>query len=113
MSTAYDTNDGCVAMWIETNQKPFIYVVDDDTASHGLLEGLFNNEEFDCKTYTMGRAFLAAPKEDRPSCAVVDVRLPDINGLDLLAHLRSIGVLLPVVIISGYGDVPKFVRGHE
>jgi FixJ family two-component response regulator len=77
------------------------------------LEGLFDSVGLDAYTYATARDFLAAGLADRPSCIVIDIRLPDMNGLDFQAQLADIGVRLPVVMMTGYGDIPMSVRAMK
>ena len=96
-----------------TNEKPLVHVVDDDASMRGALEGLFDSVGLQTKTYATARAFLSASLLDRPSCVVLDVRLPDMNGLEFQNRLVQIGVGIPVVMMTGYGDIPMSVHAMK
>jgi FixJ family two-component response regulator len=87
--------------------------VDDDASMRGALEGLFNSVGIATRTYAAAGEFLAAPAIDRPGCIVIDIRLPDMNGLDFQVQLTEMGVRLPVVMMSGHGDIPMSVRAMK
>jgi FixJ family two-component response regulator len=63
--------------------------------------------------YAAARDFLATSVVDNPGCVVIDIRLPDMNGLDFQAKLIEIGIRLPVVLMTGYGDIPMSVRAMK
>ncbi|WP_246693693.1 response regulator, partial [Mesorhizobium sp. M2E.F.Ca.ET.166.01.1.1] len=65
------------------------------------------------RTYSAAQDFLAAAIPDCPGCLIVDIRLPDMNGLDFQAQLSKLGVQLPVVMMTGYGDIPMSVRAMK
>jgi FixJ family two-component response regulator len=74
---------------------------------------LFESVGLNSQTYAAAGDFLAAGISDRPGCIVIDVRLPDMNGLEFQAQLSRTGVLLPVVMMTGYGDIPMSVRAMK
>jgi FixJ family two-component response regulator len=96
-----------------TSERAVVHVVDDDASMRDALEGLFESVGLDTRTYAAAGEFLAAGLVDKPGCIVIDVRLPDINGLDFHAQLIQLGVRLPVVVISGYGNIPMSVRAMK
>jgi FixJ family two-component response regulator len=100
-------------MLSQINEKAIVHVVDDDASMRGALEGLFDSVGLDAHTYATARDFLAAGPADKPGCIVIDIRLPDMNGLDFQAQLVDIGVRLPVVMMTGYGDIPMSVRAMK
>jgi len=88
-----------------------VYVVDDDQAVRDSLCWLVESVGLHVKTYTSGQAFLLECQETPPvGCLIVDVRLPGISGLELQDRLRSLGIYLPTIVITGHGDVPVAVR---
>ena len=87
--------------------------IDDDASMRGALEGLFDSVGLDTCSYAAAGEFLAARLVDKPGFIVIDVRLPDINGLDFHRRLIELGVRLPVVVITGYGDIPMSVRAMK
>lgn len=90
--------------------KAIVHVVDDDASMRGALESLFESVGLGTQTYGAAGDFLAASLADMPGCIVIDVRLPDMNGLDFQVKLTQLGVRLPVVMMTGYGDIPTSVR---
>lgn len=96
-----------------TSEQAIVHVVDDDASLREALEGLFNSVGLDSQTYGAARDFLNANVADKPGCIVVDVRLPDMNGLEFQAQLIEIGIRLPVVMMTGYGDIPMSVRAMK
>jgi FixJ family two-component response regulator len=100
-------------MLSETSERAIVHVVDDDASIRGALEGLFNSVGLDTQTYAAAGEFLAAPAVDNPGCIVIDIRLPDMNGLDFQVQLTQMGVRLPVVMMTGHGDIPMSVRAMK
>jgi FixJ family two-component response regulator len=100
-------------MPLQTSDKAVVHVVDDDASMRGALESLFETVGLGTQTYATARDFLAASLVDKPGCIVIDVRLPDMNGLEFQAQLTQMGVRLPVVIMTGHGDIPMSVRAMK
>lgn len=73
------------------------------------LENLFDTVGLESKTYAAARDFLARSPADRRGCVIIDIGLPDMNGMEFQDELRRIGVQLPVVMMTGYGDIPMSV----
>jgi FixJ family two-component response regulator len=96
-----------------TNEKPLVHVVDDDAFMRGALEGLFDSVGLQTRTYATAKDFLSASPSDRPGCVVLDVRLPDMNGLEFQTRLIQIGVGIPVVMMTGFGDIPMSVHAMK
>ena len=92
---------------------PLVYVVDDDASMRGALEGLFESVGLQSQTYATAQDFLSADLTDRPSCVVLDVRLPDMNGLEFQNRLIQMGVGIPVVVMTGHGDIPMSVHAMK
>jgi FixJ family two-component response regulator len=90
-----------------------VHVVDDDAEMRRALTELFETVGFATKTYGTARDFLGSEVTDAPGCIVIDVRLPDMNGLEFQAQLADAGVPLPVVMMTGYGDIPMSVRAMK
>jgi len=104
---------GTPAMPCETEDRAVVHVVDDDASMRGAMEDLFDTVGLETQTYGAARDFLAAPLPNRPGCIVIDIRLPDMNGLEFQEHLTRTGVRLPVVMITGYGDISMSVRAMK
>jgi FixJ family two-component response regulator len=90
-----------------------VHVVDDDASQRSSLDRLFRSVGLACRTYDSARAFLGAEREDRPGCIVADVRLPGMSGLDFQAHLATEGMGLPIILMTGHGDIPMSVRAMK
>jgi FixJ family two-component response regulator len=96
-----------------TSDSAIVHVVDDDASMRDALEGLFDSIGLETETHASARDFLATSSADRPGCIVIDIRLPDMNGLDFQAQLTEMGVRLPVVMMTGHGDIPMSVRAMK
>jgi FixJ family two-component response regulator len=112
-SSAIYLPEGSGAMLLQSGQKAVVHVVDDDASMRGALQDLFHSIGLDTRTYATARDFVATAVSDAPGCLVIDIRLPDINGLDFQVQLTQAGVRLPVVIMTGYGDIPMSVRAMK
>ena len=100
-------------MPFETNNRAVVHVVDDDPSLRGALESLFESVGLETRTYGAARDFLDARFADGPGCIVIDIRLPDMSGLEFQAQLTRMGVRLPVIMMTGYGDIPMTVRAMK
>jgi FixJ family two-component response regulator len=100
-------------MRASTNDKPLVHVVDDDASLRGALELLFDSVGLQTQTYATAEDFLKAKLSERPGCIVLDVRLPDMNGLEFQGRLAQTGVGMPVVMMTGYGDIPMSVHAMK
>ncbi|HUA52507.1 MAG TPA: response regulator transcription factor [Candidatus Sulfotelmatobacter sp.] len=100
-------------MPLEPSERAVVHVVDDDASMRAALEELFDSVGLETQTYATARDFMAANLADRPGCIIIDVRLPDMNGLDFQAQLAQLGVRLPVVMMTGHGNIPMSVRAMK
>ena len=100
-------------MPLQSDQRAIVHVVDDDASLRGALQELFQSIGLETRTYATARDFLATPVVDAPGCLVIDIRLPDKNGLDFQVQLTEMGVRLPVVMMTGFGDIPMSVRAMK
>lgn len=89
---------------------PTVFIVDDDPGLCRALAYLLESVHLPCETYASAQQFLRAYDPRRPGCLVLDVRMPDMSGLDFQADLAARGYTIPVIIITGYADVPTAVR---
>ena len=88
-----------------------VYVVDDDTCARDGVADLIRSAGLMARTFASGEEFLtAARREPRPSCLVLDVNLPGVSGLDVQEELAKSDVRVPIIFVTGYGDVPTTVR---
>jgi FixJ family two-component response regulator len=94
-------------------ETPVIHIVDDDESMREVLASLLRSVAFSARAYPSVDAFLNAPRVDAPGCLILDVRLPGMSGLDFQSRLTEVGIDLPVVLMTGYGDVPMSVRGMK
>lgn len=93
--------------------EPVVHVVDDDEAARESLAFLLDSAGMPNRTYASAELFLSALSEIRSGCVVTDVRMPGMSGLDLLGHLVQSRSTLPVIIITGHGDVPLAVEAMK
>jgi FixJ family two-component response regulator len=95
-----------------THPTPIVFVVDDDISVREALEALIQFEGWQAETFASAEAFLSSPRVIVPSCLVLDVSLPDLNGLDLQKRLADRSEM-PIIFITGYGDVPMTVQAMK
>ncbi|MBT2134193.1 response regulator transcription factor [Croceibacterium sp. LX-88] len=93
--------------------RQVVHVVDDDAGMRASLENLFRSVGYHTRSYASVDEFLAADAEADPGCLVLDVRLPGTSGLDFQDQLREQDSLLPVVLMTGHGDIPMSVRAMK
>ncbi len=93
--------------------KPTIFVVDDDSDVRGALRWLIESVGLNVKIYSNGRDFLHTYEGERPACLVLDIRMPNMSGLDLQGALVAKGIDIPVIIVTGHGDVQTAVRAMK
>ena len=92
---------------------PIVFVVDDDVSVRESLESLIRCEGWQPNTFASAQEFLACPRVPVPSCLVLDVSLPGLNGLDLQKRVASERTDMPIIFITGYGDVPMTVQAMK
>ena len=93
--------------------KAIVFVVDDDVSMREALESLVRSAGFSVETFASAQDFLARRRADGPSCLVLDVRLPGVSGLDLQKRIVEANREIPIVFITGHGDVPTSVRAMK
>lgn len=86
------------------------YVVDDDESIRVLWQWLMQSRGIEVRTFDSAAGFIAAYRDEGPACLVLDLHLPDMNGLELQQHLRTHAVEIPIVFVTGHGDVPTAVN---
>ncbi len=94
-------------------QTPIVFVVDDDVSVRESLELMIRHAGWQPHTFESAQAFLAHPRPLVPSCLVLDVSLPDLNGLDVQKRLAGDRADMPIIFITGYGDVPMTVKAMK
>ena len=92
---------------------PIVFIVDDDVSVRSALESLIESAGWVAETFASAQEFLRRPRVAAPSCLVLDVSLPDINGLELQRRVATDRTDMPIIFISGYGDVPMTVRAMK
>ncbi|TEU06769.1 MAG: response regulator transcription factor [Candidatus Aminicenantes bacterium] len=92
---------------------PIIYVVDDDASVRKSLERLITSMDFHVEIFTSAQEFLRFDRPDRPCCLVLDIRMPGISGLDLQEELTVANYTIPIIFITGHGDIPMSVRAMK
>jgi len=96
-----------------SRDAPIVFVVDDDVSVRESLEALIRCEGWEPETFASAQEFLARPRVRVPSCLVLDVSLPDLNGLDLQNRIAADRTDMPIIFITGHGDVPMTVRAMK
>lgn len=96
----------------QTRPVETVFIVDDDVSVRESLDSLIRTEGWHAETFATAEAFLSRPRVDAPSCLVLDVGLPDLNGLDLQKRLSD-RIDMPIIFITGYGDVPMTVQAMK
>ncbi len=92
---------------------PVVFVVDDDVSVRESLEALIRQAGWQPQTFASAREFLIHPLSLTPSCLVLDVSLPDLNGLELQGRIAAGRIDMPIIFITGYGDVPMTVQAMK
>jgi len=92
------------------NREPIIYIVDDDISVCRALSLLLKSHGFKVETFARAADFLAFKRLELPSCLVLDIQLPDINGLTLQEIMTRQGIMIPIIFITGHGDIPMSVK---
>ena len=93
--------------------QPIVFVVDDDVSVREALAGLFRSAGWTAEVFASAREFLARPPAAAPSCLVLDLQLPDLSGLDLQRQMAERRSDMPIVFISGHGDIPTSVKAMK
>ena len=93
--------------------NPIVFVVDDDVSVRESLELMISSAGWQPETFSSAREFLSRPRVHAPSCLILDVNLPDLNGLDLQTRVAGERIDMPIIFITGYGDVPMTVRAMK
>src|ERR1700732_3560771 len=96
-----------------SHATPIVFVVDDDVSVRESLESLIRCAGWQPETFASAQEFLSRPRVLAPSCLVLDVTLPDLNGLDLQQRIAVDRIDMPIIFITGYGDVPMTVQAMK
>jgi len=90
-----------------------VHIIDDDASLREALDSLFRSTGLSTRLHESSAAFMDADVVDAPSCIVLDVRLPGMSGLDFQQRLSELGILTPVILMTGHGDIPMSVRAMK
>ena len=93
-----------------SEEQPVVFVVDDDPSVRAALAGLLRSVGLEVLSFGSTQEFLQSKRRDAPGCLVLDVRLPGRSGLDFQRELAESGIQIPIVFITGHGDIPMSVR---
>jgi FixJ family two-component response regulator len=89
------------------------YIIDDDPMLRNALQTLLRSVSLESENYSSCTEFLKAPKPDLPGCMLLDVRLPGMSGLEFQSQLTQLGIEIPVIFMTGYGDIPMSVQAMK
>lgn len=92
---------------------PIVFVIDDDRMIREGLQSLIRSVGLRVETFASAQDFLIAKRQDAPACLVLDVRMPGLSGLDLQLKLSDANVQIPIIFITGHGDIPMSVRAMK
>jgi FixJ family two-component response regulator len=92
---------------------PIVFVIDDDRMIREGLQSLIRSVGLRVETFASAQDFLIAKRQDAPACLVLDVRMPGLSGLDLQLKLNDANVHIPIIFITGHGDIPMSVRAMK
>src|SRR5258708_158494 len=92
---------------------PIVFVIDDDAGVRASIQGLLKSVGLRSESFGTTQEFLRSKRPDGPSCLVLDVRLPGVNGLDFQRELADAGVQIPIIFITGHADIPMTVKAMK
>ena len=92
---------------------PIIFVIDDDVHVRAAIQGLLKSVGLQSESFGTTQEFLRSKRPDGPSCLVLDVRLPGMNGLEFQRELADKGLLIPIIFVTGHGDIPMTVKAMK
>jgi FixJ family two-component response regulator len=96
-----------------TNPDPIVFIVDDDVSVRRSTERLIQAAGLKVQTFTTAKEFLKNARFEGPACLVLDVRMPGLSGMDLQRELAQSGIQIPIIFITGHGDIPMSVRAMK
>jgi FixJ family two-component response regulator len=92
---------------------PTVFIIDDDTDVRASIQDLLESVGMHSESYGTAEEFLRSKRQDGPSCLVLDVKLPGVNGLDFQRWLADSGVHIPIIFLTGHGDIPMTVKAMK
>jgi len=96
-----------------TEEKAAVYVVDDDPSVRKALQRLLRSADYDAKTFASAPEFLDFTCPDIPGCLILDIKMPELSGLELQERISEKGISLPIIFITGHGTVPASVKAFK
>lgn len=93
--------------------KPIVHIVDDDKSVRKSLDRLLRSAGLEVQTYASAQDFLFSNHPDCPGCLVLDINMPGLNGLELQETLAAVQSFIPIIFVTGYGDIPSSVRAMK
>jgi FixJ family two-component response regulator len=93
--------------------SPTVFVIDDDADVRAAIQGMLKSVGLRSQSFGTAQEFLRSKQPDGPTCLVLDVRLPGVNGLDFQRELADAGIPIPIIFITGHGDIPMTVRAMK
>jgi len=96
-----------------TERDAIVFVVDDDPSVREGLQGLIQTAELRVQTFASAEEFLSSRRPDTPACLVLDIELPGLSGLDLQYKLAQVGIQLPIIFLTGHGDIARSVQAMK
>ncbi len=92
---------------------PTVFVVDDDAGVRASIQGLLKSVKLRCESFGSAEEFLRSKRSDGPSCLVLDVSLPGVNGLDFQRQLADASIQIPIIFVTGHGNIPMTVKAMK
>jgi FixJ family two-component response regulator len=98
---------------MDHSPAPTVFVVDDDDLVRASIQGMLKSVGLKSEAFGTAQEFLHSDRVDGPSCLILDIRLPGVNGLDFQHQLVDVGIRIPVIFITGHGDIPMTVKAMK
>jgi FixJ family two-component response regulator len=108
-----DSTGRLIANRVKAEATPIVFIVDDDLSVRRTTERLVRTAGFNVQAFTSGREFLTIPRPEGPACLILDVRMPGLDGMQLQKELAQSGINIPIIFITGHGDIPMSVRAMK
>jgi FixJ family two-component response regulator len=98
---------------VTTTDGATVFVIDDDDLVRAAIHGMLKSVGMEAETFATPQEFLRSQRPDGPSCLILDVELPGVSGLDFQKQLAAAGICIPIIFITGYGDIPMTVKAMK
>src|SRR5262249_44375890 len=102
-----------MGLGLSADVEPIVFVVDDDRSVREGIQSLLKSVGLSADTFPTAQVFLTHPRPERPGCVILDIRMPGLSGLDLQREMAKTGTSIPIIFITGHGDVPMAVRAMK